>query len=246
MGCYHGQIANPETGMTKRARPDVDVAYQEISRALLEGRLRPGMPLRERQLAEIFGLTRGAVRKVLLRLGTEGKVEMVPNRGAFVPQPTRKDVQAVYDARRAVEAGLVGLLATRITPEQIARLRHHIHRQSRTEENTRETTVRLSGGFHGELVQMIGSPELAEIVDNLVARTQVLVALFEPERHAGCAPTEHEEIVAALESGCSDRAFKTMIWHLNQVEARILAHLDRQEANDPEQVLRNAFGKGQD
>ncbi|WP_112323669.1 GntR family transcriptional regulator [Oceanibium sediminis] len=230
--------------MPKREASDVDAAYQEISSALLEGRLRPGMPLRERQLAEIFGLTRGAVRKVLLRLGTEGKVKVIPNRGAFVPQPTRKDVQTVYDARRAVEAGLVGLLATRITPEQIATLRRNIHQHSRTEENTRETTVRLSGGFHNELVHMIGSPVLEEIVANLVSRTQVLVALFEPERESGCAPTEHEEIVAALEAGDSARAFKVMIWHLNQVEGRILAHLDQQEATDLEQVLRSAFGKG--
>lgn len=229
--------------MPKTWMSDVGAAYDEISSALFEGRLQPGMPLRERQLAGIFGLTRGAVRKVLQRLGTEGKVEMIPNRGAFVPQPSRKDVQQVYDARRAVEGGMAGLLATRITPEQIETLRRHVHQHSQTEENTRETAVLLSGGFHGELVSMMGSLVLEEIVLNLVARTRILVALFDPEHNSECSPIEHEEIVAALESGDTERTFKTMLWHLGQVEGRILDQLDQQEAVDMENILRNAFGR---
>lgn len=229
--------------MTNTKESDEDFAYDEISRALLEGRLRPGMPLRERHLAEIFGLSRSAVRKVLARLGATGRIEMIPNRGAFVLQPTREQVQEIYNARRAVEAGMAGLLASRITPEQIASLREHIQQQSRTEENSRETTVLLSGGFHGEMVRMIGSPILDDIISNLVTRTQVLIALFEPEHHAVCAPTEHEEIVAALESGETDRAFKAMLWHLDKVEGRILEQLEKQESNDTKELLRSVFGK---
>jgi len=155
--------------MTKIKASDVDIVYCEISRALLEGRLRSGMPLRERQLAEIFGQTRGAVRKVLLRLSTEGKLEMIPNRGGFVLQPSKENVREIYDARRAVEAGMAGLLTSRIKPEQIASLRKHIEKQCRTEEHNHETTVFLSGDFHGEMVRMIGSPILEEIILNLVA-----------------------------------------------------------------------------
>jgi DNA-binding GntR family transcriptional regulator len=169
---------------------------------------------------------------------------MIPNRGAFVLQPSKENVREIYDARRAVEAGMAGLLSGRIKPEQIAFLREHIEKQSRTDEHNHETTVVLSGDFHGEMVRMIGSPILEEIISNLVARTQVLVALFGSEHHAGCAPTEHEEIVVALESGDADRAFKAMLCHLDKVEARILEHLEQQEENDVEDLLRSAFGKG--
>ena len=95
---------------------------------LLEGKLRPGTPLRERQLAEIFGLTRGAVRKVLGRLGQEGKVQAFTNRGSFVPQPTIVDVQQVYDARKAVESGIVAVLTSRMTTSQLARLRMQVQK----------------------------------------------------------------------------------------------------------------------
>ena len=103
-----------------------DALHQAITRALLDGKLRPGTPRRERYLAESFGVTRGLVRKVLLRLGQEGKLEMHANRGAFVPEPTQAQIQAVYQARKAVEAGLVSMLAQTITAEQLKRLGHHL------------------------------------------------------------------------------------------------------------------------
>ncbi|MFO0458193.1 MAG: GntR family transcriptional regulator, partial [Burkholderiales bacterium] len=80
-------------------------------KALLGGALRPGTPLRERHLAQAFGTTRGTVRKVLLRLGTEGKLELRPNRGAFVPTPSAEDVRRVYEMRRVLECGTVAMLA---------------------------------------------------------------------------------------------------------------------------------------
>jgi len=229
--------------MAKRQPSDVDKAYDQICRALLQGKLRSGTQLRERQLAEVFGLTRGAVRKVLARLSAEGKVESFPNRGSFVPQPSSAQVRELYDARKAVEAGLAGLLAKRITPSQLQTLRAHADKQRDIKINPRETTVRLSGEFHIRLAQMIGSSQLEEVVTNLMSRTQVLISLFEPENHAGCAPEEHDKITDALQSGDAQQAFEVMLWHLCQVEQRILAHLEQQEGQDLSNVLRSLFNE---
>lgn len=231
--------------MSREADLSSGVAYTEISRALLEGQLKPGMPLRERQLAEIFETSRGAIRKALLRLGNEGKLQILPNRGAFVPQPSREDVRRTYDARKAVESGLVALLATRITDEQIAQLESHTQQQHRFDAHPREKTVLLSGEFHAELVRMIDSPELEEIVERLVSRTRILVALFEKPQDADCGVSEHEEIIRALKSRDPSKAVKAMFQHLSHVEERILAHIDHDDKDDLQNILRNAFGKRQ-
>lgn len=229
--------------MSKSQPSDVDQAYEQICNALLQGKLRSGTQLRERHLAEVFGLTRGAVRKVLARLSAEGKIESIPNRGAFVPQPSSSQVRALYDARKAVEAGLAGLLAKSVTSAQLQTLRSHTLKQRDTQSNPRETTVRLSGEFHIKLAQLLGSPHLVEVVTNLMSRTQVLIALFEPESHAGCAPEEHDKITDALESGDTQRAFEVMLWHLCEVEQRILDHLEQQENPDLKNILRSVFNK---
>lgn len=229
--------------MADETNANTEDAYKEIARALIEGQLKPGMPLRERQLAEIFHLSRGAIRKVLLRLGSEGKLQVIPNRGAFVPQPSRHDVLHIYDARKAVESGVAGLLASRINDEQIASLQSHTCEQHRVRENPRERTVRLSGEFHAELVRMIGSPELTAIVEQLVSRTQIMVALFESPTDADCSATEHEEIIEALKARDPARSASAMLDHLARVEQRILSHIDKEETSDLQSILRNAFGK---
>lgn len=195
-----------------------------ITRALLAGHLRPGTPLRERYLAEEFGVTRGLVRKVLLRLGQEGKLEIHTHRGAFVPQPTREQVEQVYGARQAVEAGLIALLGQELKPEQIAKLKKHLQQErSASRHSRRDESVRLAGDFHLLLADVIGNPELRDILERLIARTQMFVALFEPAQSSACAPEEHAPIVEALERGDITTAMTAMLTHLRQVEQRVVA-----------------------
>jgi DNA-binding GntR family transcriptional regulator len=241
-GARDAAAAAPET----RHRAE-DRAYDAISKALLEGKLRPNTPLRERYLAEVFGTTRGAVRKVLLRLGHEGKLAIFPNRGAYVPQPSGDDIKQAYDARKAVEVGLVTLLASRIQGDQLAHLRSHVSRERHAQRRGhRETSVTLAGAFHVELVHALGNPELGAIVGRLVARTRMFVALFEPARDSGCAPDEHEAIVAALASRDGSRAAAAMLDHLQRVEARIHEHLNHREPPALADILRSALAPRQE
>ena len=214
--------------------------HDAITRALLGGRLRAGTPLRERYLSEAFGVTRGLVRKVLLSLGQEGKLVMHANRGAFVPEPTQQQIQAVYQARRAVESGLVGLLAQTITTEQIHRLHQHIQEEREASHLAkRSVSVVLAGDFHLLLADMMGNPELLSIVKRLVSRTQMFVALFEPAQASDFAPDEHEPIVHALAKGQSAAAATAMAAHLSLVEHRVLQRSDTLTSVPVADILRS-------
>ncbi len=216
-----------------------DRVYSALSKALLAGKLKPGSPLRERHLADIFNVTRAAIRKVLLQLAEEGKLEIFANRGAYVPQPSADAIRQVYEARTAVEAGLVALLARRVTPSQLSKLKAHVAKERRAEQRgERDESVRLAGAFHGELVALAENPTLEEIVLRLVSRTQIYVALFESARHSWCAPEEHRAIVDALAKKDASRAAAAMLRHLQLVEARVSEYVTERKAEDPEDVLR--------
>jgi DNA-binding GntR family transcriptional regulator len=227
-------------GRPAEEAPGTEAAlYEAVSRALLAGKLAPGTPLRERYLAEQFSVTRGAVRKVLLQLGHEGKLEILPHRGAFVPQPSVEDMASIYGARMAVEAGVVALLATSIQPAQLARLRAHARdERAAARRGLREESVRLAGAFHRMLVEMLDNPELGDIVHKLVARTQMFVALFESAHDSGCAPDEHEAIIAALERRDAGAAVQAMLKHLAQVQERVKAHVAAPEVPELGDILR--------
>lgn len=198
--------------------------YSAVSKALLSGRLRPGTPLRERALAEALGCTRGAVRKALARLGMEKKLVLEHNRGAFVPNPSIKDMRGTYRARRIVEAGLVTTLFGQLSREQSSALRKHVQAEQRAfKEGRREDAIRLAGDFHLLLARMTGSEELLSYLQRLVANTELYKALYDTAEAASCAPREHEQIIEALSGPSLTRALAVALEHLDELEQRVIA-----------------------
>src|SRR6266849_6284363 len=66
----------------RRGERAEDRVFNAILDAVLDHRLAPGTKLTERELTEIFGASRGAVRAALSRLGHSLLVEQRPHRGA--------------------------------------------------------------------------------------------------------------------------------------------------------------------
>lgn len=198
--------------------------YAAVSKALLSGKLRPGTPLRERALAEALGCTRGAIRKVLARLGMEKRLVLEHNRGAFVPNPSIEDMRGIYRARRIVEAGVVTTLFGQLSREQSAALRKHVQAEQRAfKEGRREDAIRLAGEFHLLLARMTGSEELLSYLQRLVANTELYKALYDSAEAASCAPREHEQIIEALSGASLARALAVALAHLDELEQRVIA-----------------------
>lgn len=220
---------------------DDETIHQVISAALLAGRLAPGAPLREVALAEVFGVSRERVRKVLQRLGNERLLLLVPNRGAFVAEPTLEQAREIYEARRILEGGIVGFLAPLLSAADAKQLREHLKKeQAAMERGDRAEGVRLSADFHYLLARATGSAFVENELQQLVSRTSMLVAVFEPARSMRCACEEHAEIVDALEAGNGAGAMKAMHRHLALIETR-LRPAPEVVSDDPVTVLRAAW-----
>src|SRR5450432_3107551 len=183
-----------------KANPAEDEAvYQAILRALMEGKLKAGTKLAENPLAEIFGVSRERIRKVLHRLGAERRLEMIPNRGARVPRPTLEDVRSVYEAHRVLEAGVLAQLIRILDDTLLSRLdRHLIAEREAAERLDRAASVKLSGAFHIHLVDALGNLELSRFLRDLLSRSSVMVSVYEPATQSICAVDEHGAIVEAL------------------------------------------------
>ena len=67
----------------------VDRVAEELRRAVFDGELESGTPLREVALAESLGVSRPTVREALTVLVAEGLATREPNRGVAVATPTR-------------------------------------------------------------------------------------------------------------------------------------------------------------
>lgn len=225
---------------TKRPKPTSpprsETLYRGLRRAIIERALRPGDKLPEDVIGERFGVSRTIVRGVLGRLNGEGLVDLIPNRGATVAQPTLEEAYDIFEARRSLERDVVRRLVDNITEAKILLLREHVAREEAARAENAAASIRLAGEFHILLADMAGNTVTARYINELVSRCSLILALYGRPHSSDCAVSEHLEIVAALQDGDSEKALALMDRHLEAVTERALLTMPEAQ-NDIRAIL---------
>jgi DNA-binding GntR family transcriptional regulator len=99
-----------------------DRAYSALRAGILTGRHGFGERLGEIEIAAELGLSRTPVREALRRLGSEGLVEVLPNRGARVRTWTAQDLEESYELRAVLEGLAARRAAARVEPAVLAEM----------------------------------------------------------------------------------------------------------------------------
>jgi DNA-binding GntR family transcriptional regulator len=219
-------IIEPNTeksrGSFKPAMSEDDVLRQ-IEQAVIDHRLPPGTKLKEVQLAEVFGVKRGTIRKVLSRLAYSRLVDQLPNRGASVAKPSVKEGRDLFATRRAIEAAIIQILTPEIDKSGIQCLRQMLDQeQNAYQQGDSKLALSLSVDFHRQLAKMCGNSVLQEYLNDIIRRTPlVILTHLSADPQNRCRNQEHEAIVDAIESGDAKRAVEIMNQHLLHIENRI-------------------------
>lgn len=204
----------------EQGRGEEDEIVRRIHNAVIEQRLRPGTKLSEPALCEAFGVGRAKVRRSLLVLAGRDIVELHANRGAFVAQPTAKQARDVFDARRAIEPGIVHRAIARLTERDLDRLAEHLEAETNARGNRdRRHAIRLSGHFHVILAEIAGNRILERVVGELVTRTSLIIGMFGEAGTDNCRVDEHRCILDAVRSGDGGRGEQLILEHLSHIEA---------------------------
>jgi DNA-binding GntR family transcriptional regulator len=215
-----------------RSVPTDQEIYDRIYLAILERRLQPGAPLRENEVASMFGVGRTKVRQALAKLIEVGVVEMARNRGASVAAPTRQQAAQVFDLRAMLEPALAGKLATEHSPEQLARLRAHVAQEERARLARDEALlIRLTGEFHLLLAAQLANPLVDRLLKGLEALTCLSILSYARTGVCACLPHEHTDILLAVADRDAPRASKLMASHLTHVREE-LDLLERRPVRD--------------
>ncbi|MFA9418953.1 MAG: GntR family transcriptional regulator [Gammaproteobacteria bacterium] len=200
-----------------------DDVLRQIEQAVIDHRLPPGTKLKEVQLAEVFGVKRGTIRKVLSRLAYSRLVDQLPNRGASVAKPSVKEGRDLFATRRAIEGAIIQILTPEIERSGIQSLRQMLDQEQNAYlKGDSKLALALSVDFHRQLAKMCGNSVLQEYLNDIIRRTPlVILTHLSADPQNRCRNQEHEAIVDALESGDAKRAVEIMNQHLLHIENRI-------------------------
>ncbi|MGN6468070.1 MAG: GntR family transcriptional regulator [Rhizobiaceae bacterium] len=182
--------------MTSRSQAIADI----LTRAIIDHRLVPGCKLGERELAEIFDVSRIVVRQALIRLADDGLASIERNRGAFVAKPSLQEALEIYDALTLVEQGVAAQLSDRLGPAGWAELRQHVERQRQAVAAGNNGLADVLGQeFHTVFVRLSRNKVMQEIHAQLVRRTTLLRSLITADFDYCNLLDDHARVVDLLE-----------------------------------------------
>ncbi len=207
----------------------VDIAAR-IRSAILEGLFGPGEQLREEALSRAMGVSRGPIREAFMQLEREGLIVIRRNRGAFVAQLSREDLDEVYTLRVAIEKLAITRAVHLADASAIAEMQAVVDdiaiRMARgiTEQEAAELDLQ----FHDLVYTAAKHRRLMETWNNL--RPQIHVLLLNRNVAHGdfreiVAPS-HQVIVDAIRDHDEARAIELTLDHLHGSYERVVRSHD--------------------
>jgi DNA-binding GntR family transcriptional regulator len=205
----------------------VERVADELRRAVFEGEIESGTPLREVAIAESLGVSRPTVREALALLVAEGLATREPNRGVSVSSPDPESVRDVSNARTVLETAGVRNWPT-ATEEAREGVRRALadydlavaHDASYQELNQRHLEIHLS------LVGLTDSPRLVSMAESIVAELRLALAQIDRvRRNARDQAGTHHHLLDLLEAGDIDAAVAELGDHLHGAEDAIIERL---------------------
>ena len=226
-----GSLELPLIGRSA-GQPLTDWLYDELRSAILAGRYQAGRRLpAERELAEMFEVSRPTIREAIIALELQHLVEVRVGSGVFVldaatagrgigPELEIGPFE-LMEARKIIESETAALAATLIDDEQCDRLDKII--DAMEEENQLEIQgENADRAFHVGIAEATGNSALVAVIDDLWRRREtspMVVNTMEKARSKGIKPVvdDHRRILAALRKRNAVAARTAMQDHLSRV-----------------------------
>jgi DNA-binding GntR family transcriptional regulator len=193
----------------ERTDPFAEKVLQQITDAIVTGRMRPGDKLVESRLGEQLGVSRGPIREAIRHLEQMGLVEKIPYRGAFVSELTQRDVEELHNMRELLEGLAARLLAERRDPKAIAKLQAILDDMCQAAVSGEPSRViALDADFHDTLIELSEHKLLREVWTIVRGRLRRFLVL---RRHRLYSTLEeavqlHESVVRAIAAGEAEQA----------------------------------------
>lgn len=106
-----------------------DYVYKTLKDAILQRRLAPGTQLVELTISENLHTSRTPVRNAIKKLASDGIINIIPNKGAFVISPSLDDILQAYEIRAELECMAMRLCINDIDEDDIAHLKEIINEE---------------------------------------------------------------------------------------------------------------------
>ncbi|MDQ1145747.1 DNA-binding GntR family transcriptional regulator [Bacillus sp. SORGH_AS 510] len=201
-------------------------AYIYLKEMILEGELKAGDRLIERELAGKLNISRTPIREALFRLESQGFVKTVPRKGVVVSNISEHEVIEVFTILASLEVLAVKMAAQRMDPETQSELEQKI-KELRALENQAEEDFNLEHIQMNRLINKASkSPKLFDILSGLIDYIHMAANMgYETPGRRKESLREHINIMKALHDKEAELAEYLMRIHIENSKKAYITYI---------------------
>jgi DNA-binding GntR family transcriptional regulator len=197
-----------------------------LRKDILSGKLKSKAKLTEQSICEKYNVSRTPVREALRQLETEGLIENIPNRGAFVIGLNNRDISDMFELRRITEVQAIEWAILRMKEDTIDSSEETFEfMEFYTIKNDIEKVLSINTTFHSILYKATGNKMLEQMLNSY----QVYLKHSSPistitDDYLTTILAEHKAIFTAVKNRNVAAGKKAMDYHMEQTKLRRMSN----------------------
>ena len=213
-----------------------DEICKKLAEDIIAGVIVPGQKLEEKTIAEQFQVSRTPVRDAFRQLEGTGLIETKAHRGSTVINLNTDQLADIFEALGEIEALCAKLSAQRMSTMERKKL-ENLHRESKQPIDSKDD-IRYSD-FNERIHKAIHDGSQNATLQSLSADLWQRLApfrravFFKREDRMVRSGDEHDEVINAILTSDTERAFSAMRNHVANSSLNALAYLEESRNNAP-------------
>lgn len=181
-------------------RPLYEDVAERLREQIFSHELAPGSWLDEQNLAIAFGISRTPMREAIKVLASEGLVTTKMNKGAYVTEVDRRDLEQIFTVLSLLEGQAAKETAIKASEAQLTQLDNLHHRlEKAAADRDTEQFFEINVKFHDLIQEIAGNKWMNGVIEDLrkVLKLQRRDSLTRSGRLLSSL-VEHREILQAI------------------------------------------------
>lgn len=173
-----------------------------------------GEKVKETELVERYNVSRNTIREALAFLISKGLLEKVANKGIYVKEILKDDIEEIFHIRELLEAEAIRRIIEKGTvPKKLHDLAENTSRHNPDTASLANRNADIA--FHRYLVESAGSARLINLYDNILSEVKLCIfqaCAFVPGRPENAIL--HLKLVQAMEERDLEKALSHLSVHI--------------------------------
>ena len=183
--------------------------YELLKERILDSFYQPGDRIELAKLCEELGISQTPIKDALFRLDGEGLIEVLPRKGVYVKQISKKEINEIFDARIMIETGVLETVIKKVSNRQLKEL-HRLFAKSLNSngEMSYKEFMKISYEFHSFIVNVTDNNTIIEIYKRLNVHMKFLLYQVQRgvEERLPLSNNWHHEILKSLQERNLEKA----------------------------------------